>query len=312
MSEHIVDIGYYGVAKPNAIGWCGSTVNVIAGCTPAGPECDNCYAAAEAVHQLVMRKGEGRYKGLALVDGETGRPRWTGDLWLAPREDWVSLLDGSRPDVVFLGSMTDVFHRRVSDETLLFLFRVMYRAPWKVWQLCTKRAGRMAAFMSRLHERDGELFLADHPLPSSQQVDISNIWIGVTAGTNHSAKIRIPDLLSVKAAVRFVSMEPLLEAVDLEPYVHALDWVIVGGESEPAGNYRPMDVDWARAIRDLCVARQVPFFFKQRACRVATEAFRYLDNVLWRQLPRRELLSVPTKSERWLRRAWARDAVVPG
>lgn len=311
MTEHIVDIGYYGVTKPNVIGWCGSTADVIAGCTPAGPECDNCCAAAEELEPRRRDRTVGPRRTLAVYDGTTAQPRWTGDLRVAPREQWAALLDRKGSELVCLASNSDLFHRSVPDSVLLFAFRLMHLAYWNIWQICTTRALRMSRFLSRLFERDGMLQLSPIPLPAKYQVDLENVWMGVSAGTQRTADARLPHLLKVKTSVRFVCMQPLLERVDITPHMHGLDWVLAGGEFERNGTYRPMHLGWARVVRDLCVSRHVPFFFTHRACTVPNEAMSYLDNARWRQLPRRELLPLPAHAERKRRRAWAREVPVP-
>ncbi len=107
--------------------------------------------------------------------------------------------------------------------------------------MALRLAARMADFMSRLYERDGMLHLAPAPLPAIEQVEVPNVWLGVTPGTQGSASRQLPALVKVKATVRFVSMEPLLEPVNLDTYIQALDWIIVSGES--GLGWRPMDLD---------------------------------------------------------------------
>ncbi len=307
-SDHITDIAYYGDKTDFAIGWTSRTdYNLIAGCSPAGPECDHCYAADMALRQASRLHPGGRYEGLVRVD--KGAPKFNGVISIADQEKWVKAVSGARRELVFANSMGDPFHQNVPDDLVLRFFRAMHLASWKVWQVCTKRGPRMADFMSRLHERDGMLHLAPAPLPAIDQVEIPNVWLGVTAGTQASATRQIPALVKIKATVRFVSMEPLLEPVNLDAYIHALDWIIVGGESGP--DWRPMDLDWARAIRDVSVARHVPFFFNQMAGKNPENMTKQLDGVAWRQVPRREIAPLPTSARRKGLRAWAKGAEIP-
>jgi protein gp37 len=308
-NDHITDVAYYGDQTDFAITWTSRTdYNLIVGCSPAGAECDHCYAADMAHRQATKLHPGGRYDG--LVDLRKGAPRFNGAIGIADRDKWVKAVSGCRRELVFANSMGDPFHHNVPDALLLHFFRTMHLANWKVWQVCTKRGARMADFMSRLHERDGRLHLAESPLPNAAQAEIGNVWLGVTAGTQVSADKQIAELLKVKATVRFVSMEPLLEQVDIGKYIGALDWIIVGGESGP--DWRPMDLDWARSIRDCCVERRVPFFFKQVAGKNPENMSKELDGIAWRQLPRRKLACLPSAKERKTLRAWAIEATIPG
>lgn len=309
---HFVDIGYYKVKGRIPTGWTGKAPKVIAGCTPNGPECDHCCAAAEELEPPRRKRTIGPGRTLAVYDGTTAQPRWTGEVRVGPREQWAELLDGKGPELIHLASNSDLFHNSVSDSVLLFAFRLMHLAYWNIWQICTTRALRMSRFMSRLFERDGMLQLSSIPLPTKYQVSLPNVWMGVSAGTQQTAAHRIPHLLKVKTSVKFVWMQPLLERVDVSPYIDGLDWIIAGGEFDRDARYRPMHLDWARAVRDLCVARQVPFFFTHRACTVRNDSMSYLDNALWRQLPRRELAPAPGKQELRTLRRWVHAAVVPG
>lgn len=307
--DHIADVAYYGDKTDFAIGWTSRTdYNLIVGCTPAGAECDHCYAADMAHRQATKLHPGGRYDGLVNIG--KGVPKFNGTINVASRKKWVDAVSGSRRELVFANSMGDPFHRNVPFRLILHLFRTMHLARWKTWQVCTKRGRRMADFMSRLYERDGMLQLAPSSVPAIEQVEIPNIWLGVTAGSQASADRQIPELMKVKAAVRFVSMEPLLEPVDIGNYIHALDWIIVGGES--GQEWRPMDLAWARAVRDTCVARRVPFFFKQMAGKNPENMPKELDGIAWRQLPRRELAGLPSAEEKKTLRAWASSATIPG
>ena len=261
--EH-VDIPYYGDPSTNAIGWCSRTHNLFRGCSRCGPECDNCYAIEEALHQQLMRPS-GVYKGLAVLDPD-GKPDWTGVVVPAARDTWVAPFETRKRWLVFANSMADVFHDKISDELVLHFLRTVFKTPWHEWQALTKRHSRMRSFMRRLYIESGELMLADQDVPEEQQALIPNLWLGVTAGTRRSVDTKLPCLLAVKAGVRWVSVEPLLEPATLKPYVEQLDWVVVGGESAGRdGVFRPMNDGWARTIRDECIEHNVPYWFKQRS-----------------------------------------------
>jgi protein gp37 len=177
-----------------------------------------------------------------------------------------------KPTTVFVCSMSDLFHEDVPDRMLFHVFEIITQARQHTFQVLTKRPERMAEFCQRIIDID------DAPLPN-------NIWLGVTAENQEQADKRIPILLQIPAAVRFVSIEPMLGPVALEGhthnwlpgttmpdgsrkplfserngYRHKLDWVIVGGETGPGA--RPMQLDWVRSLRDQCNETGTPFFFK--------------------------------------------------
>src|SRR5262249_28505137 len=145
-----------------------------------------------------------------------------------------------QPRRVFVNSMSDLFHDDVPEAFVQSVFLTMTQAHWHVFQVLTKRAERLAQLAPRL------------PWPS-------NVWMGVSV-ENAKHTNRIPYLRAVTAAVRFLSIEPLLGALPEIP-LQGIDWVIVGGESGP--NHRRVDPEWIRGIRDQCIRADVPFFFKQ-------------------------------------------------
>lgn len=260
------------------IQWTDETWNPSVGCSKVSTGCENCYAERMARRQIAM--GNKQYKG--TVDE---RGKWTGKTNLVESQ-LAKPLRWRKPRKVFVCSMGDLFHESVPDESIEEVFAVMALADKHTFQVLTKRPDRMRAFLAddgdryhwamieghaqRIHHmRTGEdpsMWLAVHgPLP--------NVWLGTTVENQAAADERIPHLLSTPAAVRFVSCEPLVGAVDLsgymdegwfyneEPLDGPLDWVIAGGESGPGA--RPMHPDWARSLRDQCQAAGVPFFFKQ-------------------------------------------------
>jgi protein gp37 len=167
-----------------------------------------------------------------------------------------------KPQKVFVNSMSDLFHEDVPEEYIRRVFDVMQRASWHSFQVLTKRAERLATFGQTL----------DWP---------ANVWMGVSVETPVYLR-RIDHLRRVPARVRFISFEPLLArlgTINLE----RIDWTIVGGESGPGA--RPMEKAWAVEIRDQCVARGVPFFFKQWGGTNKKKAGRLLDGRTWDDLP---------------------------
>lgn len=257
------------MGSKTGIAWTDATWNPVRGCSRVSEGCRNCYAERMAarfswrnvtpedagVIQVGESVSEGPYHGFATASP----PRWTGRVELVEKHIADPLRWG-KPRRVFVNSMSDLFHESLPDEAIYRVFRVMANAPWHVFQVLTKRAGRMRALMPEIRSR----------LPDR----LGHVWHGVSVEDQPTADERISLLLETPAAVRFVSAEPLLGPIDFDAFVtpcgcsvdvehRRLDWVIVGGESGPG--WRPMDPDWARAIRGQCAAAGVPFFGKQRA-----------------------------------------------
>jgi protein gp37 len=225
------------------IEWTDATWNPVTGCTKVSPGCDHCYAETFAE----------RFRGVPGHHFENGF-----DVQLRP-DKLDQPLRWKRPRRVFVNSMSDLFHADVPEAYIAGVFAVMARAPQHTFQILTKRPGRMRSlmrsgdFQTRVLAHDVERW----PLP--------NVWLGVSAEDQRWADIRIPVLLDSPAAVRFVSAEPLLDAMDLQPYLHEvehIDWLIVGGESGRGA--RPMDLEWVRNLRDQCEESPTAFFYKQQ------------------------------------------------
>lgn len=248
------------------IEWTDATWNPLRGCTKVSEGCRNCYAAGVAARF----SGPGMpYEGLAEMTPHG--PNWTGKIKLVP-DKLEQPLEWKRPRKIFVNSMSDLFHESVPFDYIDQVFVVMALAKQHTFQILTKRPERMVEWFNRdPADVDDALFpfrAKRWPLP--------NVWLGVSVENQKAVDERIRHLLQTPAAVRFLSMEPLLGEVNLEfnvqfehpdnegygvDAIKGLDWVIVGGESGP--HARPMHPDWARDIRDQCQAAGVPFFFKQ-------------------------------------------------
>jgi protein gp37 len=168
--------------------------------------------------------------------------------------------------MIFVNSMSDLFHERVPDEYIDRVFQTMAAAPRHTFQVLTKRAGRLAAWHATRPAVHG----------------LKNVWLGVSVEDRRYGLPRIPFLRSLRAAVRFLSVEPLLEDLGELPLA-GIDWVIVGGES--GAGARPMRSDWVEFIRDQCLAANVPFFFKQWGGVRKKENGRRLGGRTWNGLP---------------------------
>src|SRR5262249_20885505 len=167
-----------------------------------------------------------------------------------------------QPRQIFVNSMSDLFHEAVPEDYIRRVFDVMVKARWHVFQVLTKRSRRLADLAPRL------------PWPT-------NVWQGVSV-ENARYVSRVADLVEVPAAVRFLSVQPLLGPIDVLP-LKGIDWVIVGGESGPG--HRPIRPEWIRAIRDQCADARVPFFFKQWGGPRPTSGGRLLDGRTWDEMP---------------------------
>jgi protein gp37 len=243
------------VATKTGIQWTEVTWNPTTGCDRFSPGCDNCYALALAKRLKAM--GSAKYQS----DGD---PRTSGpgfgvavhaDALLEPYA-WPS------PRTVFVNSMSDLFHARVPLGFVRDVFSVIEDTPQHTYQVLTKRSARLRKLADQL------------PWPR-------NLWMGVSV-ENADVFHRIDDLRQVGAAIRFLSCEPLLgpmAGVNLT----GIGWVIAGGESGP--RYRPIQLEWARGIRDTARDAGIPFFFKQWGGRTPKARGRELDGATWDELP---------------------------
>ena len=234
------------MAQKSTIEWTEATWNPVTGCSKVSPGCAHCYA--ERMANRLKAMGVARYRngfGLTLQKDMLFLPL----RWRTPR-------------LIFVNSMSDLFHEDVPTPYIAEIFHVMQEARWHTFQILTKRAKRLAQLADQL------------PWPP-------NVWMGVSV---ESPKFtwRIQELLRVPAIVRFLSLEPLLAPLPGLPLA-GIDWVIVGGESGPRS--RPMKPDWVRNIHNQCRCAGVPFFFKQWGGTRKSSTGRRLDGKLWSELP---------------------------
>jgi protein gp37 len=239
------------MAEHSKIEWTDATWNPVRGCTKVSPGCANCYAETFAE----------RFRGVP------GHPYEQGfDLRLVP-EKLQDPLTWQRPRLVFVNSMSDLFHKDVPDDYILAVASVMQLAHWHTYQVLTKRSERLAEMLS------GPLrALATEP----------HIWWGVSVENRKHGLPRVDHLRASPARVRFLSVEPLLEdlgRVDLS----GIHWMIVGGESGPGA--RPLKPEWVRSLCDQAQRARVPFFFKQWGGVRKKVTGRALDGRTWDQLP---------------------------
>ncbi len=236
------------MAEKSLIEWTESSWNPITGCSKISNGCKNCYAERLALRlkKMGVRKYRNGFR-LTLHPEALDEPL----KWKTSR-------------MIFVCSMSDLFHEDVPDYFIKEVFRVMNDAAMHTFQVLTKRAERLAEFADKVEWTN-------------------NIWAGVTV-ESEKYLYRIDYLKRVPAAVRFVSMEPLLGPVPgLREVIKGVNWVIVGGESGP--NARPMKAEWVREIRDICAEFGVPFFFKQWGGVNKKKAGRLLDGKEYNEIP---------------------------
>jgi protein gp37 len=238
------------MADGTAIEWTDATWNPVTGCTKITAGCDNCYAS---------RFSE-RFRGVP------GHPFEHGfDLTLRP-ERILQPISWRRSRMIFVNSMSDLFHKGVPTEFIDRVFDTMEQANWHVFQVLTKRSSLMRDYLHQRYEN---------------KVPPSHIWLGVSVEDNR-AKARIRHLVAAPAAIRFLSIEPMIGPVG-QIKLEGIHWVIAGGESGPGA--RPMHPDWARSVRDQCAAQGVAFFFKQWGGIRPKTGGRELDGRQWSELP---------------------------
>ena len=245
----------------STIEWTHATWNPVTGCTKVSPGCKHCYAETLAARLKAM--GQANYRNgfrLTLQPQMLDRP-----------------LSWKRPQLIFVNSMSDLFHEKVPATYIQKVFRTMRNAPWHQFQVLTKRGERLEKVARNI----------DWP---------QNVWMGVSVESQDYVK-RIDQLRTTKAYIKFLSLEPLLGPLS-DLALDDIDWVIVGGESGPGS--RPIHAEWVLDIKKQCQAAGVAFFFKQWGGVNKKRAGRALEGRTWDQLPRKfdiqpSLLSIPEK-----------------
>ena len=239
-----------GMADKSAIEWTDATWNPVTGCTKISPGCDNCYAA---------RFSE-RFRGVP------GHPFETGfDLTLRPQR-LLQPFEWKKPRMIFVNSMSDLFHKDIPAAYIGKVFETMEGADWHIYQILTKRSSLLQKFVNQRY--------SVRPAPA-------HMWFGVSV-ENEPATSRIAHLQEANACIRFLSIEPLIAPVG-KLNLKGISWVIVGGESGP--HARPMEEKWVIDIRNQCVRARVAFFFKQWGGRNSKAGGRLLEGEEWNQFP---------------------------
>lgn len=248
------------MSSVSTIEWTDKTWNPVRGCDKISPGCKHCFAE--------------RWRGVPGNAYEQGF-----DLRLVP--EMLPAPFSWRPSTVFVNSMSDLFHKDVPDDYIAKVWRVMGLADWHTYQVLTKRADRMREALA-----GGSV--------------LGNVWLGVSVEDRRYGVPRIEHLRNTPAAVRFLSVEPLLEDLGVLD-LRGIDWVIVGGESGPGA--RPMEESWVRNVLDQCRRQGVRFFFKQWGGVRKKLRGRLLDGATWDEMPDRAQAEYPGRSVAAARRA---------
>ena len=228
------------------IEWTDSTWNPVTGCTKISAGCANCYAERMAIRLKAM-----------------GQPNYIHGFEVTCHEHQLPLpLTWKKPRMVFVNSMSDLFHEDVPFEFIEKVFNIMNQAAWHTFQVLTKRSKRLAELSRKLKWSP-------------------NIWMGVSV-ENQKVASRINDLRKTDAHIKFLSMEPLIGQVN-DMNLSGIDWVIVGGESGPGA--RPMAESWVLEIKEQCDENDVPFFFKQWGGTNKKQTGRLLLDQTWDAMP---------------------------
>lgn len=234
------------MTRKTAIEWTEATWNPLTGCTKVSPGCRHCYAERMAMRLRSM-----------------GHPHYRRGFQLTLHEDALGIpLSWKKPQMIFVNSMSDLFHEDVPLWFIQRVFDTMRQACWHTFQVLTKRSERLRDLGANL----------DWP---------ANVWMGVSIESQEYA-FRADHLREIGAQIKFLSLEPLLGAVR-NLSLAGIDWVIVGGESGPGA--RPLSSTWVLDIRDLCQQCGVPFFFKQWGGVRKAKAGRILDGQTWDERP---------------------------
>lgn len=228
------------------IEWTESTWNPVTGCTKISSGCKNCYAERMAKRLKMM-----------------GQPNYVNGFNVTVHEHVLEYpLRWKKPQIIFVNSMSDLFHEEVPDDFIFKVFDIMKKAFWHQFQILTKRSERLKAIATKINWS-------------------RNVWAGVSV-ENESVKHRIDDLRTIPAAIKFLSLEPLIGPLEFLE-LNNIDWVIVGGESGPGA--RTMKKEWVILIREQCIKQNVPFFFKQWGGVNKKKSGRLLDGRVWDEMP---------------------------
>jgi protein gp37 len=234
------------MSQNSSIEWTEATWNPITGCSKISEGCKNCYA--ERMAKRLQAMGAENYRNGFQVTLHNHILKYP--------------LNWKKPQMIFVNSMSDLFHETVPTSFIIDIFKIIQESKWHTFQILTKRA-------SRLKEMDKFIQWPD------------NIWLGVSVENSNNLE-RIKYLQNTKAKIKFISFEPLLGQIK-KTKLRNINWVIVGGESGPFS--RPMYLEWVTIIRDQCLSDGIPFFFKQWGGKNRKKTGRLLEGKIWDEYP---------------------------
>ncbi len=234
------------MAEKSSIEWTTSTWNPVTGCTKISDGCANCYA--EKMAKRLKAMGNHNYKNGFQVS--------------CHRDSLDIPIKWKKPRMIFVNSMSDIFHEDIPDEFILSIFEVMNKAKHHIYQILTKRSQRMMQIIPKIDLPD-------------------NIWMGVTVESSKYVD-RIMHLKEIDAKIKFISFEPILDGME-DIDLSGIDWIIAGGESGVGA--RPIEELWIKEIRDKCISNNIPFFFKQWGGINKKKSGRELEGEYWTQFP---------------------------
>ena len=252
------------------IEWTNETWNPIIGCSKISAGCQNCYAEKMAHRLFLNPKAPIAYAQVVYNGNWNGR---TGFIHSALDKP----LQWKKPRKIFVCSMGDLFHESVNFHAIIEVFEIISRCPQHTFQILTKRPERMKEFFE----------FASNPF-----ANLPNVWLGVTTENQEMANKRIPILMEIPAAKKFISVEPMLEQIDIRHWfvrlhwmhnVDPLDWVICGGET--GLNARLIQAEWVKSLRDQCLKHDVPFFFKSWGGKPKKQGSA-IDGIEYKQFPK--------------------------
>lgn len=287
----------HGIAWLNMPGYKGETLNISTGCSKVSPGCTNCYAErlfprVYGQDRIQVASTSGFFSSSTMSEPTDRKRRFT-DIKL--HQDRLRKIDGWRdPRVVFINSMSDLFHEQVPWELQYKFFERAFLNPKHIYIILTKRAERMHKHMPQIYTH----LARNYPTVKRARKVLENVWLGVSAEDQERFDQRVPYLLDTPADKWIVSLEPMLEAIDPTTNVQVnhplnegygfralegLSWVLVGGES--GSKARPFDPEWARDIMDLCAADNVPFFMKQVSSHGGADKNNIPEDLMIREFP---------------------------
>lgn len=246
------------MAEKTNIAWTEKTWNPVVGCSLVSPGCTNCYAMGDA-HKISCQPGKAGEKYRNLTKIVNNLPIWNGNVRLVPGDVITQPKRWTKPSLIFVNSMSDLFHEDLTEKEIFTVLDAMYNAPQHIYQILTKRSKRMVD--------------VGHAWLKEKNLDIfpENFWMGMSVEDQKRLEMRASDMKLLKAKIKWFSAEPLLGPLNIDPFLKEkiISWIVVGGESLPYNRRaqgekaREFNIKWAEDILKDCLKNNTTFFFKQ-------------------------------------------------